>query len=349
MRAWSTSSRTCWPGRAGDPIYVITLARPELLDRRPDVGRRPARLHVARPEPLTDAEMLELLGGLVPGLPDAAARAIVARAEGVPLYAVETVRMLINDGRLELAEGTLPPGRRPRPPRRARVAPCPDRGPPGRAGPERTQPAPGRLSASGSSSAPTHWRRSRDRGSDVERHLRHLAQRELIVLDTDPRSPERGQYRFVQGLIKEVAYGTLAKRDRRARHLAAARHFEALGDDELAGVLAQHYVEAYRAQPGGEEGAAVAAQARVALRGAAARASALASPAHALSYVELALEVTTEPADELGLRREAGGFALGRGQVRSIHPSPRARDRARDADGTTASPGAGPSGTSGMS
>ena len=27
------------------PLYVVTLARPELLDRRPGVGRGPAQLH----------------------------------------------------------------------------------------------------------------------------------------------------------------------------------------------------------------------------------------------------------------------------------------------------------------
>ena len=37
-----------------------------------------------------------------------------------------------------------------------------------------------------------------------------------------------------------------ALRDRRARHLAAARYFEGIGDDELAGALAAHYVAAYR-------------------------------------------------------------------------------------------------------
>ncbi|HET7686459.1 MAG TPA: hypothetical protein VFM19_08660, partial [Candidatus Limnocylindria bacterium] len=125
---------------------------------------------------------------------------------------------------------------------------------------------------------------------------------------------------FVQGLIKEVAYGTLARRDRRARHLAAARHFEQLGDEELAGVLAQHYVEAYRAQPEGEEGAAVAAQARVALRGAAARARALASPARALAYLELALEVTSEPADEFPLRREAASAAAHADRIETAIP-----------------------------
>ncbi len=280
----------------GRPIYVITLARPELLDRRPTWGAGQRGFTSLGLQPLTDAEMLELLGGLVPGLPDAAARAIVARAEGVPLYAVETIRMLINDRRLELAEGTyLPVGDLTTfavpESLHALIAARLDGLDPGERSLLQDASVIG-LSFGADALAAV----SGLAADDVERHLRHLAQRELIVLDTDPRSPERGQYRFVQGLIKEVAYGTLAKRDRRARHLAAARHFEALGDDELAGVLAQHYVEAYRAQPDGEEGAAVAAQARVALRGAAARASALASPAHALTYVELALEVTTEPA-----------------------------------------------------
>ena len=53
--------------------------------------------------------MRELLAGLVPGLPAAAANAIVARAEGVPLYAIETIRMLVSSGQLTAGEdGTLP-------------------------------------------------------------------------------------------------------------------------------------------------------------------------------------------------------------------------------------------------
>ena len=44
--------------------------------------------------------MGELLSGLVPGLPDGLRDQILARAEGVPLYAVETVRMLLDRGLL---------------------------------------------------------------------------------------------------------------------------------------------------------------------------------------------------------------------------------------------------------
>ncbi|MGI8830468.1 MAG: adenylate/guanylate cyclase domain-containing protein [Candidatus Limnocylindria bacterium] len=304
----------------GKPIYVITLARPELLDRRPTWGAGQRGFTSLGLEPLTDAEMLELLGGLVPGLPEPAARTIVDRAEGIPLYAVETVRMLLNDGRLQLTDGRYQPvgdlSTLAVPETlHALIAARLDGLEPAGRGLLQDASVIG-LSFSSDALAAV----SGLPADDVERRLRHLVRRELIALDDDPRSPERGQYRFLQGLIKEVAYGTLAKRDRRARHLAAARHFEMFDDDEMAGVLAQHYVEAYRAQPVGEEGAAVAAQARVALRGAAARARALASPAHALTYVELALEVTTDPADELVLRREAGGFAADAGKVEASFP-----------------------------
>ena len=137
-----------------------------------------------------------------------------------------------------------------------------------------------------------------------------LVRRELLVVDDDPRSPERGQYGFVGALIREVAYGTLARRDRRSRHLAAARHFEALGDDELAGVLASHYVAAHEASQPGPEADAVAAQARLALRGAAERALAVASPDAAVTYLRRALDVTTDPAEVARLREDIARTAL---------------------------------------
>src|SRR5439155_1667495 len=97
--------------------------------------------------------------------------------------------------------------------------------------------------------------------------LRVLVRSDLLHEDVDPRSPERSQYGFVQALIREVAYSTLALKDRRARHLAAARFFESLGDDELAGALAAHYLDAFKASPAGPEADALASQARVTLRG----------------------------------------------------------------------------------
>ncbi len=46
-----------------------------------------------------------LLLGLVPGIPQSALRVIRDRAEGIPLYAVETVRMLLDQGRLSESGG----------------------------------------------------------------------------------------------------------------------------------------------------------------------------------------------------------------------------------------------------
>ncbi len=91
------------------PILIVTLARPELLERRPDWGagkRSFASIHL---EPIPVEAMRELLAGLVPGLPTSARDAIVARADGVPLYAVETVRMLLAQGRLVLEDGVHRP------------------------------------------------------------------------------------------------------------------------------------------------------------------------------------------------------------------------------------------------
>jgi len=44
--------------------------------------------------------MRQLLDGLVPRTPEASVASIVARAEGIPRYAVGVVRALISDGSL---------------------------------------------------------------------------------------------------------------------------------------------------------------------------------------------------------------------------------------------------------
>ena len=74
--------------------------------------------------------------------------------------------------------------------------------------------------------------------------------------------------------------------------------------------MAEHYVAAYKAQPDGPEGAAVAAQARVALRGAAERARSLGSYAQAVRFLEQALDVTTDPGEEAQIHAAAGKAAL---------------------------------------
>jgi class 3 adenylate cyclase/tetratricopeptide (TPR) repeat protein len=296
------------------PIYVVTLSRPELLERRPDWGAGKRNFTSLHLEPLSAPAMRELLAGLVPGLPEAAARSIVVRADGVPLYAVETVRMLLADGRLALADGAYRPVGDlshlavPETLTALIASRLDNLGPDDRAlvadaavlGQSFTLSA---LEAVSGVTMPS-----------LETRLGALVRREILSLESDPRSPERGQYAFVQALIREVAYHTLARRDRKDRHLAAARFFEALGSDELAGALAGHYLAAYRNAPAGVESGAIAAQARIALRAAGERAVALGSHDQALTFFEQAIDVATDDNDRADLHERAGASAYQAGR-----------------------------------
>jgi class 3 adenylate cyclase/tetratricopeptide (TPR) repeat protein len=285
----------------GLPLLVVALTRPELFERRPEWGTQIRNATSLALEPLTADQMRTLLAGFVPGLPTTALDTIVQRADGIPLYAVETVRALLAEGRLERVGETYRPSGDlstisvPETLRSLIASRLDALGPADRA---LVQDA----AVLGHSFAPAAL--AAVAGSDVaslEARLRSLVRRELLDIRTDPRSPERGQYQFVQSLIREVAYGTLARRDRRARHLAAARYFESLGDDELAGALATHYVAAYEASEPGPAQDAVAVQARIALSAAAERASTLGAHEQAMQQLQQALAVTTEDADRVEL------------------------------------------------
>src|SRR5439155_19770362 len=72
----------------------------ELTERRPTWGAGKRNFASLYLEPLSPEAMEQLLNGLVPGLPADVRAGILERAEGVPLYAVETVRMLLDRGLL---------------------------------------------------------------------------------------------------------------------------------------------------------------------------------------------------------------------------------------------------------
>jgi class 3 adenylate cyclase len=82
------------------PIFVFTLGRPEFLERHSEWGAGKRAFTSLYLEPLSQDAMVELLAGLVPGLSVEVRDKILDRAEGIPLYAVETVRMLLDRGLL---------------------------------------------------------------------------------------------------------------------------------------------------------------------------------------------------------------------------------------------------------
>ena len=292
-----------------NPIYVVTLARPELLERRTDWGAGKRNFTSIYLEPLPEAAMRELLAGLVPGLPESAAKAIIARADGIPLYAVETVRMLLAEGKLALNDeiyvpvGDLTSLAVPET-LTALIAARLDGLPAG----ERTLILDAAVLGQSFTPAALAAVSGQDEAA-IEPRMQALVKRELLTVGSDPRSPERGQYAFVQALIREVAYGMLARRDRKTRHLAAARFFESLGSDELAGALAGHYLAAYQNAPEGPEADALAGQARIALKSAADRAISLGAHAQAVKFLDQAIGVTRSESEQAELRLVAAASA----------------------------------------
>src|SRR4051812_23843330 len=98
-------------GSARFPLLLVLLAREELLDRRPRLATS-RRGTVIGLEGLADDTMAQLLDALVADLPPRVRSQLVEVAEGVPLYAVETVRALLDRG-MVVDDGTrrrLAPG-----------------------------------------------------------------------------------------------------------------------------------------------------------------------------------------------------------------------------------------------
>ena len=203
-------------------IYIVTLARPEVSARHPGWGANLRNFTSLTLEPLPDEAIDNLLRGLVPGLPDEAVTRIRERADGIPLYAVETVRMLLDRGLVERGEtgyavtGDLTALDVPET-LHALIA----------ARLDGLEPDERQLLQNAAVLGKTFAPRgiATIGGADEEAIaplLASLVRKEMLVLDSDPRSPERGQYGFVQALIQRVAYETLSRHDRKAKHLAAA-------------------------------------------------------------------------------------------------------------------------------
>jgi predicted ATPase/class 3 adenylate cyclase len=294
------------------PLFVVALARPELLERRPTWGAGQRSFTSLYLEPLEPEAMEALLDGLVPGLPRELLDRILARAEGVPLYAVETVRMLLDRGLL-VQEGTshvltgevealeVPETLH------ALIAARLD----GLAADERSvlQDAAvlGKTFAKPLLAVVTGLEETQ-----LEPLLVSLVRKEVLGLQADPRSPEHGQYGFLQDLVRHVAYGTLSLRERRAKHLAAADYLAqgfAGEQDEVVEVIASHYLDAYEAVPDADDAPEIKQRAHEMLSRAGERAASLAASDEARRYFEQAAGLADGPIERAASLTQAGRMA----------------------------------------
>ena len=296
------------------PLFVLALARPELADVRPGWGTG-SRAHTSIVlEPLPGDAMAELLSGL--GVPPEVIPPIVERAEGIPLYAVETVRMLIDRGRLVAAEpGFRAPGEVQAleipETLQALVA----------ARLDALDDSDRRLLQDASVLGKTFTLEGLSAVSDIDttrlaKRLDPMVRRELLAIETDPRSPEHGQYGFVQALVRTIAYETMGRRDRKRRHLAVAEHLSSLDQgDELVELTAMHRLDAYRLVPDDEDADPLRVQARDLLVRAADRARSLGAPQEASRLTGTALELTTEEDVRADLLHQAAEIELSCGRA----------------------------------
>jgi predicted ATPase len=232
---------------ADSPILVLVFSRPDdRLDALEPLG---TRIDLT---PLSDSEIETLVATAVEGAPGGLMRNVRRHAAGVPLFAVESLRMLADRG-VMVAEGEaqryrliaeiedldVPPSIH------ALVAARLDRlGEFERAVLRAGAVLDQRFTAAAAAAIAGI-------GSvDARSLLDGLLTKQFLAVDSDPRSQSRGTYSFVHIQVQRVVLGTLSKRERKARHLAAVQYLSAQEPDpSLAAILAGHLLAAFQAYP----------------------------------------------------------------------------------------------------
>jgi tetratricopeptide (TPR) repeat protein len=278
----------------GLPVFVLALARPELGLARPGFGTGRNRVTLTL-DPLDAESMNTLVDALVPGMPVPAQAKITAQAQGIPLFAVETVRSLIDRDVVQPIDGVY-----------RLVGDLGDLQVPGSLhallagrldaldpGVRRLVSDAAVLGTSFSAEALTGV--SGQDADVVQAALADLVRREVLVISADRLSPELGSYQFAQHMLRQVAYETLSRRDRKARHLTVAGHLRATfpnDGEEVAEVIARHYLDALAAVPGADDAAGIRAEAIDALVRAGGRAERTGAPAAAAASYATAAQLT---------------------------------------------------------
>ena len=256
--------------------------------------------------------MRTLVSGLVRDLPPDAVSAIAGQAQGNPLFAVETVRSLIDRDIVMAVGGTY----------RLVAELGPLSVPDSLHGllaarldaldaPLRSLVADAAVLGTGFSAEALAA--VSGRASDAVVHsLAELVRRGVVEVLADPLSPQRGDYSFSHDMLRQVAYETLSRRDRKARHLAVAERLRSVfadGGDEIMEVVAEHFLAALRAVPDDEDVAEISASAVSSLLRAAEHSERVGAPGPAAHAYARAAQLCTEQSEAAVLFERAGHAA----------------------------------------
>jgi predicted ATPase/class 3 adenylate cyclase len=266
------------------PLLVVATARPELLERRPGWGGGKLNATTLALRPLSDDETAELIGRLL-GRPVLAAdvqAALLERAGGNPLYAEQFAELYAERGSSdelplpETLQGIIA----------ARL--------------DGLREAEKGLLQDASVVGKVFWASALGRRQDEVTAALHALERKGFVRRQRRSSVEgETELAFAHALVRDVAYGQIARADRAAKHRRVAEWIEGLGrPEDHAEMLAYHWTSALElTRAAGSEDEALTRRARLALRQAGDRAFALnAYPVAAAQYEDaLALWPPDDP------------------------------------------------------
>jgi class 3 adenylate cyclase/tetratricopeptide (TPR) repeat protein len=278
------------------PLLVVCVARPELLTRRPGWGGGKPNATTLSLSPLTRDDTARLVAALLEQavLPADLQAALLARAEGNPLYAEEYVRMLQDRGFLRRDEGAwrfegsddlpLPESVQ------GIVAARLDSLDPEEKALAQDAAVIGKVFWAGAVAAVGGTERAA-----AEQRLHALSRKEFVRRERRSSVAGEEQYIFLHVLVRDVAYGQIPRGSRSAKHRAAAEWIASLSADrseDHAEMLAHHYLSALElSRAAGQDASEFAEPARLALRDAGDRALALNAFAAAARFYRAALEL----------------------------------------------------------
>lgn len=217
------------------PLLLITLSRPEFLDRRPQWGGGRGNFTALTLQPLTAVQTRDLIRQARPGLHENISEEIVTRSGGNPFFALELIQGIcercMDDGgdTFDALPDTIHAAVLARldllTPREREV-----------------------LQVASVTPRIFHLTMLQTvledlSASEIDDALEGLQARDLIV------ASEKGRFFFRHVLIRDVAYGTLARSDRIRLNGKIAAWMEAAAEhhlDEFTELIAYHHLEAVR-------------------------------------------------------------------------------------------------------
>jgi len=265
------------------PLLVVGTARPELLERRPGWGGGKLNATTLALSPLTDDQTALLLARLL-GSPVLAAdsqQTLLERAGGNPLYAEQFADLYVEQGSAhelplpETLQGIIA----------ARL--------------DALAQSEKSLLQDSAVVGKVFWASALQDG-DVATALHSLERKGFVRRQKRSSLEGESEFAFAHALVRDVAYGQIARADRAEKHRHVAEWIESLGRPEDHAEMSAHHwrsaLELGRAS-GGDTGE-LAEKTRLALRHAGDRAFALNNHAAAAALFDQALVLWPEEDEE---------------------------------------------------